>query len=223
VTNGPCSPAAAETVGFGLDSWVLQDGNYPDFSIGQRAEFALELYARDGLRRAQGDSVQKPGYRHVVDSMYDITGVVVLANKHGAVLDFGLVAYSISRIEVSGGGSIRAGDRVEGRVGLGVDPFFYFEELAQRREFPPLIYPWRIEQILRQSAPWVAARPGDYPAGSEAAQAAAEGTLQVRDSTKHGWEPIEKTDAWRDDRGRASYLLQCRREPGPMTARRSGS
>jgi hypothetical protein len=25
----------------GLDSWVIQDGNYPDFVTGQRADFAL--------------------------------------------------------------------------------------------------------------------------------------------------------------------------------------
>ena len=27
-----------------LDSWIVQDGNYPDFAGGQQAEFAIEFY-----------------------------------------------------------------------------------------------------------------------------------------------------------------------------------
>ena len=34
----------------GLSAWIIQDGNYGDFSVGQRAEFALEFYAREALK-----------------------------------------------------------------------------------------------------------------------------------------------------------------------------
>jgi hypothetical protein len=32
-----------------VDSWIIQDGNYPDFAVGDEARFALE-FAGSGLR-----------------------------------------------------------------------------------------------------------------------------------------------------------------------------
>jgi hypothetical protein len=29
----------------GLSSWIIQDGNYPDFKQGERAAFAIEFFA----------------------------------------------------------------------------------------------------------------------------------------------------------------------------------
>jgi hypothetical protein len=34
----------------GLSSWIIQHGNYGDFTIGQHAKFALEFSALDELR-----------------------------------------------------------------------------------------------------------------------------------------------------------------------------
>ena len=40
---------------FGLDAWVVQDGNYGDFSRGQVVDFAVELVPEgDGLSRTRG-------------------------------------------------------------------------------------------------------------------------------------------------------------------------
>ena len=82
----------------GLESWVIQDGNYPDFVAGQRAEFALELYAADGLRRT--DPVDQPGCRLVADSTYEVCAEVVHADRDAVVPSFGLLAYSIRMIDV---------------------------------------------------------------------------------------------------------------------------
>jgi hypothetical protein len=57
---------------------------------------------------------------------------------------------------------------------------------------PPLIYTWRIAEISRQTAPFVEA-----------------GNMLVRDPTKLGWLPLERTDAWHDDDGLADYKLDC--------------
>src|SRR5687767_2983513 len=38
----------------GLDSWVVQDGNYPDFVTGQRTDFALEFVSRGGQKPLDG-------------------------------------------------------------------------------------------------------------------------------------------------------------------------
>jgi hypothetical protein len=36
-----------------------------------------------------------------------------------------------------------------------------------------------------------------------------------------GWSEIDKTDAWKDDRGLAEYLLHCKRLDGPPRRTRS--
>jgi len=32
----------------GLSAWIIQDGNYPDFALGDTVEFAVEFYLRPG-------------------------------------------------------------------------------------------------------------------------------------------------------------------------------
>ncbi|MDO9494552.1 MAG: hypothetical protein Q7J48_02515 [Nocardioides sp.] len=68
-------PLAAQTWMIGIDSWVIQDGNYPDFVTGQRAEFALEFASRSGLRRLDGP--QEVSVRWVADSRYEVTAQIV--------------------------------------------------------------------------------------------------------------------------------------------------
>jgi hypothetical protein len=87
---------------------------------------------------------------------------------------------------------VAVGDMVRGIVNLGVDPFFYFERLHAFAGMPPLIYTWRIDGISRQAAPFVQA-----------------GNALVRDPPKQGWLPLNRTDAWHHDDGRASYKLDC--------------
>ena len=48
------SPVDTHSWMIGLDSWVIQDGNYPDFETGQRTDFALEFASRGGLKRLDG-------------------------------------------------------------------------------------------------------------------------------------------------------------------------
>jgi hypothetical protein len=79
------------------------------------------------------------------------------------------------------------------RSSLGVDPFFYFEELAKLPGMPPLVYRWRIERIERDMAPWIEVEPRGFE----------------RDPSRPGWNDVEATDAWNDDGGLASYLLHA--------------
>lgn len=158
-------------------------------------------------------------YRIWLIQTFEVCAEVVHADRHALVLRFGLLAYSVRMIDVPGR-RLRAGDWVAGEIELAVDPFFYFEQLAKRKRLPPLIYAWRVHELLQQTAPWVPAKPGDFPGDAVAEQAIAEGTLQIRDSSQHGWAAIAQTDAWQDDGGNASYLLRCRREAKPATASR---
>lgn len=203
----------------GLDSWVLQDGNYPDFVTGQRAEFAV-AFAQGELCRATGND--KRTWRLIADSTYEVCAEVLHADRHAVVLDFGLSVYSNYQVAVPGH-ALRPGDWVEGTADLSVDPFFYFDGLVHRKRFPPLIYTWTIEAVLQQTAPWVVAKPGDLPGDDWAEGAIAQGSLRIRDFSKHGWAAIPQTDAWDDDDGSADYLLRCRREPAPPKSSRSAN
>ena len=80
-----------------------------------------------------------------------------------------------------------------GEIGLGIDPFFYFERLSQSPGAPPLIFEWSIAAIDMQTAPFIEMRPG----------------LRERDRSLRGWKRIAQTEAWRDDDGNAEYLLHC--------------
>ena len=33
-----------ELLNVGLDAWIIQDGNYADFRVGEEQDFALEFY-----------------------------------------------------------------------------------------------------------------------------------------------------------------------------------
>ena len=86
---------------------------------------------------------------------------------------------------------------MSGIVHLEIDHFVYFESLYAVPGMPPLIYNWRIENVLQQTAPFIETR-------SETGH-----TKRTRDATKWGWKTIQGTDAWSDDGGYAEYLLVC--------------
>jgi hypothetical protein len=179
----------------GLDSWIIQDGNYGEFSTGQVAELAVEYWAEDGLR--QSDTPTAHRSEALIDATYDIDADVVFNNDRVTVIDLGLSAYRENH--GTGEGSFPTGTTVHGQVSLGVDPFFYFERLSKVPELPPLIYTWTITRIRCQTAPFK--------------QADAAGKGLVRDESQWGWAEISRTDAWHDDGGRATYLLDCELQP----------
>jgi hypothetical protein len=168
-----------------LDSWIVQDGNYPDFERGQQAEFAVEFFCPDPLELTDDAT---PLVRWAGDTSYEICGRVMAIAEKAWAIDFGIGVY---QDELAPRG-LAVGDMVRGIVNLGVDPFFYFERLHAFAGMPPLIYTWRIDGISRQTAPFIQA-----------------GNMLIRDPSKQGWLPLERTDAWHDDEGRASYKLDC--------------
>ena len=132
----------------GIDSWVIQDGNYPDLLTGQRADFALEFASRRGLTVL--DEASGPRVEWVADSRYDVTAQVVHDEPNARVLDFGLRAYRFIGIEDPEHRS-RVGAWVTGEIDLAVDPFFYKDELANEDGFPVLSYSWIVQEVLERS------------------------------------------------------------------------
>ncbi|MEO7091851.1 MAG: hypothetical protein ABI175_01290, partial [Polyangiales bacterium] len=143
----------------------------------------------------------EPSARHVDGCEYELTGRVVHLESDAWVIDAGLLMFSDTRPPAG----LAVGDLLRGSTQIGVDPFFYFERLAQRESMPPLIHTWDVVSIARQTAPFIEVAP----------------RWLARDHDKTGWVELEHTDAWTDDDGRAEYILRCRlaSEPPRKTTR----
>jgi hypothetical protein len=84
------------------------------------------------------------------------------------------------------------GQIIRSRLSLGVDPFFYFDELARDGRYPALVYTWDVRGIRRETAPHV--RRND---------------VWVRDESKRARIQVPRSNAWEDDGGNGDYLLDC--------------
>ncbi|SEE90105.1 hypothetical protein [Ruania alba] len=169
----------------GLDAWIIQDGNYGDFSSGDRAEFALEFFPMGDVLPRDSSSISAV---HLGDDVYDIVARVVHTDHRAWVADFGLRAYNQSRLPAG----LEVGSMIGARVGLGVDPFTYFERLSKDGRFPDLVYTWDVVGIQQVMARWVL-----------------RGKTWNRDEASMHVEELARTNAWTDDGSHGSYLLEC--------------
>jgi hypothetical protein len=180
-----------QTFFVGLSSWIIQDGNYGDFAVGNAAKFALEFYPNT-IQLARS---REPSSERIGASRYRIRGQVVYAGRSAWVIDFGIMAYQNQeppRIA-------KKGSWVEGEIYLGIDPFFYSEELHARPGMPALRYEWRIRNIALETTPWLSAK-------DETGR-----TILTRDEQQVSFIEVAETNAWEDDEGRGHYVLECER------------
>ena len=130
-----------------LPSWIIQDGNYSDFAVGERRRFALEFHSDDLAEVA-------PGVRTAVslgEGRYEVAATVECAMPEVTLIDIGgLIAYCDS-----GQPSAPVGTWLTGQVLLSVDCYSYYEIHAQHREVPPAVYSWTVTGLWRQTAPYI--------------------------------------------------------------------
>jgi len=169
-----------------VDSWIIQDGNYGDFSVGDEVRCALEFYG-DLSAAAQYTSAMT----HLQQNDYQIRAQVVYVAPDAWAVDFGLAVYQEYRPPEFA----RVGTWVKGRIGLALDPFMYKDRLANETGMPDLFNTWEITSIARDDTPWVVSSCGK---------------ILSRDPEYHRWTEVEQTDAWNDDNGRGAYLLHLR-------------
>jgi hypothetical protein len=172
------------TVQIGLAAWIIQDGNYGDFSVGQEAQFALDFYFPDSFAIAQPGT---PKFVAAGPATYSIHARVEFAHEKVWTLDFGLRAYQEHPPQ-----DIPLGSWVQGNIYLGIDSFPYFERLKDLPGMPALTYRWLLRNIKRETTPWIKVD-----------------GLQERDSSRRSFEDIRETNAWHDDGGHAHYILEC--------------
>ncbi len=172
-----------------LSSWIIQDGNYGDFKVGDRRSFALEFYPINKFYPSQ--YLVDPSSTHKTHSEYVVSGNVIHKTIDWWAIDIGVQAYQEARPFKD----IAKNQSFNGRIQLGIDPFFYFERLYNSPGSPPLIYDWKILEVLIQTSPFIKNSNG----------------IMARDEEKLAWKNITKTKAWKDDDGNAEYLLKCER------------
>ncbi len=185
--------ASNATIEIGLSSWIIQDGNYGDFHVGDRAEFAVEFYP-DSVNKAA--SASPALLERIAPAQYNAAGRILHLTSELWVLDLGLLVFQESRPPKG----LSVGDSIAGAFHLGIDPFFYFESLYASAAIPPMIYTWCIHRILIETAPFVESTEGNARGGPK---------VYVRDPLKRGRREIAATNAWNDDDGHADYVLVC--------------
>jgi len=110
-----------------LPAWIIQDGNYGEFAVGDVTPFALNLQWDGG------------------DSGTEVRARAIWMEEQLVVLDVGgLLAYALA-LEPGW----RVGEPIRAGFHLEVDCFEYFEKYTHIPGFPALIYTWRIERITR--------------------------------------------------------------------------
>ena len=126
---------------------------------------------------------------------------IIVCEENWYAIDFGVRVYT----EQSPPKGLKPGQYVTGEIQLGIDPYFYMEYLYKSPSALPLIYTWQIDRIRVETAPFITRRKRGM------------GKVLVRDPKRLAWKDIESTDAWNDDNGRASYLLDIKlSDPVPI-------
>jgi hypothetical protein len=178
-----------QQLSIGVDSWIIQDGNYGDFTVGDTVKFALEFSGEKLVSSAAGE--RSAQLLHT--SVYRVRAEVVFVHPTVWVIDFGVRAYC----EAEPPKSVMVGSWVEGEIFVGIDPFFYTESLRKIPEMPNLYYKWNVEGISRNDTPWL----------SNANERG--GITLSRDVARVQWTEVDRTSAWDDDGGRPTYVLRC--------------
>lgn len=179
-----------ELLNVGLESWIIQDGNYADFRVGEEADFALEFYP---VLLKPSDKRTK-SFIHWKNCHYQVCAEIVYCSRQAWVLDCGFLVYDQSKLPRY----FEKGSWVEGEIILGIDPFFYFEGLYALPGMPALTYRFRIEQILLETTPW-------FTSKDEVGR-----TVLERVKLQESFSEVYATDATDDDNGNAHYILKCR-------------
>jgi len=127
--------------------------------------------------------------------MYDAAGSVVFADEDCWVVDFGILAFQSTKPPEW----VRVGTAVRGNLYLGIDPFFYTEDLRLKVSMPNLYYEWTLRGIELETTPWqLAADESGRP-------------LQTRADVAPTFRKVQSTNAWVDDSQHAHYVLECER------------
>lgn len=167
-----------------VDAWIIQDGNYGDFHVGEELRCAFEFHG-DLNVTAQ----RTPSMTRLQHNNYVVRAQVMFVGPDAWAVDFGLPAFQ----EYRPPGFVRVGAWVEGEIELAIDPFMYKDRLKNEIGMPDLFNAWQISGIARDDTPWIASSCGK---------------VLSRDQDHPRWTNVQQTNAWNDDDVRSAYLLR---------------
>ncbi len=174
----------------GLDSWIIRDGNYEEFEAGKDYDFAVEFYSKH-IEKSEKTEIM---CSHLFSGLNRIQAKVVFIGSECWIIDLGFLAYT--KMENKNG--FQVGDFIEMEAYLGIDPFYYFEELNAIKDIPPMIYHWRLNKILLDTTPWITKKNKRGESG------------RIRNLSESSSESIQQTNSWDDDDGSAAYILDVK-------------
>jgi hypothetical protein len=193
---------ARQVVHVGVASWIIQDGNYADFERDRSYRFALEFFPHR-LRPSRRGAAVAHRLEHDVGGLYDARGTVVRVSEESWVVDLGVPVFQ----DAAPPSWAKPGVAVSGRIYVGIDPYFYFENLRHEPGMPNLFRRWRVRKIQLETTPWKASvgRRGEK--------------LLARRKIRPTFKDVPRTDAWKHDHGRAHYILECELEERRVSRR----
>ncbi len=168
----------------GLDARAIQDGRHPDFHRGQQAEFVVAFSMPDWETLADG----APSARRVEACRYRLVARVVALTVDGWVLDCGILVHSGVGDPPPG---IAVGAWLTGEARLGVGPP---GDPGGSADGPALVRSWYVERVHHKV---------------DQQEEMLDPRLAMVEPIEAGWEELAFTDAFHDDDGQATYLLEC--------------
>ena len=180
-----------DEMNIGINSWVIQGGHYPDFTIGQKRCFALEFYPKS-LQPSSGTDVSM---QSLGANRYRVCAKIVFATEKCWVIDCGVLAYKERELPKS----FSCGSYVEGDLSISVDSYMYLKYFHALSGMPALSYQWLVSGIEMETTPWIEVRP----------------RYMERDLRRESYLKINGTDARNDDGCHANYMLYAKLLRGP--------
>jgi hypothetical protein len=171
----------------GTQAWVIQDGNYEDFALGQRYSSAVTAFPHP----VEGSSsAGAPQTRPLEDGRYAFSCAILKFAGYGAwVIDFGIHCYGKAALPEGA----QVGDVLAGEVRFFLPyPAVYQEGFDSAASHST--YSWQVERIRVETTPWLVGEDG----------------VHRRDSNKIGYVDVESTNAETDEGGSADYLFDCK-------------
>lgn len=141
-----------ETIWIATSAWMIEDGNYREFRVGQQVRFALSAAPQILQSGVSGG----PLLNRMRRSRYRFHGRMAYRAADGWVLDIGFPVF----VEGEPPAFAPVGSWLSGELVLGLAPLFYLAQYARGPGALPLICPWRIDRVLRNVTPLIASIDG---------------------------------------------------------------
>lgn len=202
----------------GIAQWILEDGNYNYFEVGNNYQFAVEFYLKD-FEIVTGDPSFVPSVSKLDDhpNAYSVVAPLVYKDDEIYMLNLGGITafdecppndsppkYSARAARIS---ALKIGDIIQADLYLNIDHYLYFETQCFREGVPSIIYTWHIDSIEKMTAELMHDPTLPYP------------NLMHVDSSTVQWSQTNKVLVSPGPRSYCEHMLHCTMQPVSQVGR----